>query len=79
MAGATIVPADCSSTRSLMLEQTEVQCPYCGEVIATEVDGSVGRYRYIEDCPVCCRPIEFEAELDLDGAPVLLRARRDDD
>ncbi|EIC20929.1 CPXCG motif-containing cysteine-rich protein [Thiorhodovibrio frisius] len=61
-----------------MLEQTAVQCPYCGETIATEVDGSAS-HRYIEDCPVCCQPIEFEAEIDDWGNLVRLNAWRDDD
>ena len=32
-------------------------CPYCGERISMLVDTSVGQ-TYIEDCEVCCRPIE---------------------
>jgi hypothetical protein len=62
-----------------MLHEVPVQCPFCGEAIAAEVDGSAGSHRYIEDCPVCCRPIEFQAEFDADGALTLLQARRDDD
>ena len=36
----------------------QVQCPYCGELIDLEVDSSEGGQSYIEDCSVCCRPIE---------------------
>ncbi|WPL18472.1 hypothetical protein Thiowin_03545 [Thiorhodovibrio winogradskyi] len=61
-----------------MLEQTTVQCPYCGETLITEVDGWTS-HRYIEDCPVCCRPIEFEATIDQLGELERLVARRDDD
>ena len=42
------------------LEQsTEVQCPYCGENFLTFVDLSAGDSEYIEDCQVCCRPIQL--------------------
>jgi len=36
----------------------QVQCPYCGESIGMQVDGSAGEQAYIEDCSICCRPIE---------------------
>ncbi|MBK1650404.1 CPXCG motif-containing cysteine-rich protein [Rhabdochromatium marinum] len=61
-----------------MLEQTLVQCPYCGETIATEVD-DWDCQGYIEDCPVCCRPIEFAVERDGRGDLVRWHARRDDE
>ncbi|MBK5931844.1 CPXCG motif-containing cysteine-rich protein [Halochromatium salexigens] len=61
-----------------MLEQTLVECPYCGETITTAVDGSAS-HRYIEDCPVCCRPIEFEAEINAWGDLARLNVCRDDD
>lgn len=42
------------------------QCPYCWEEISMLLDTSVRRQTYIEDCEVCCNPIEisvgFEAE-----------------
>lgn len=62
-----------------MLEETRVQCPYCGEEIDAAVDCSAGSHRYIEDCPVCCRPIEFEAEIDASGGLARLDVLRDDD
>ena len=34
-------------------------CPYCGEQISVVVDLSVRRQTYIEDCEVCCKPIEI--------------------
>lgn len=61
-----------------MLEQTVLSCPYCGETIATEVDGGNSQ-RFIEDCPVCCRPIEFAPELNGLGDLVRWHARREDD
>jgi hypothetical protein len=41
-----------------MLETTaEVACPYCGETITLLLDLSVEEQSYIEDCSVCCQPM----------------------
>jgi hypothetical protein len=42
-----------------MIETVSIHCPYCGESYETTVDLSAGSQRYIEDCAVCCRPIEI--------------------
>jgi len=34
------------------------QCPYCWEEISMILDASVPMQTYIEDCEVCCNPIE---------------------
>jgi transcription elongation factor Elf1 len=34
-------------------------CPYCGEEISMVLDLSVRRQTYVEDCEVCCNPIEI--------------------
>ena len=44
-----------------------VQCPHCGEAFETAVDLSAGSFRYVEDCQVCCQPIELAGEVDEDG------------
>lgn len=62
-----------------MLEAVEVVCPYCGEPISALADCSAGSRHYIEDCPVCCRPVEFFLETGFDQELVSLTARRDDD
>lgn len=51
------------------VESTRVQCPYCWERFEILVDCSVESQEYIEDCEVCCRPIQFEVEIDDDGIP----------
>ena len=51
------------------LETVDVQCPYCWETIDILVDCSVESQEYIEDCQVCCRPIEFDILVDEDGLP----------
>jgi Cysteine-rich CPXCG len=50
-------------------------CPYCGENISMVLDASVPRQTYIEDCEVCCRPIEISYAVE-DGAIVEFDARR---
>lgn len=35
------------------------QCPYCWEEISMLLDPSIGRQTYVEDCEVCCNPIEI--------------------
>jgi transcription elongation factor Elf1 len=35
------------------------ECPSCGEEISMLLDLSVHRQTYVEDCEVCCRPIEI--------------------
>ena len=47
--------------------ETSVQCPYCWERFILLVDGSVEDQEYIEDCEVCCRPIDFIVLVDEDG------------
>lgn len=53
-----------------------VQCPYCGEAFETAVDCSAGPFSYIEDCQVCCQPIELAGDVDDDGALRGLTASR---
>ena len=50
-----------------MLEAVVVHCPYCGEAFETSVDLSAGSQRYVEDCAVCCKPIEIALRVGADG------------
>jgi transcription elongation factor Elf1 len=43
------------------------QCPHCGEAISMVLDTSVPRQRYVEDCEVCCNPIEIRYEIEEDA------------
>jgi transcription elongation factor Elf1 len=36
-----------------------ITCPYCGENFELVVDCSIPEQEYIEDCEVCCRPINL--------------------
>ncbi len=49
---------------SSLTQEQYVQCPYCGEMISFVVDLSVGDQAYVEDCEVCCRPIEVSYATD---------------
>ena len=62
-----------------MTQVQNVQCPYCGETFETEIDVSVGNQEYIEDCYVCCKPIVFRIEVDMDGELAGLEVQREND
>lgn len=55
-------------------------CPYCGEPITLAIDDSAGSQQYIEDCQVCCRPIDVHVHVavDDDGAGTAGGMQRDD-
>jgi transcription elongation factor Elf1 len=42
-------------------------CPHCGEEISVVLDLSVNRQTYVEDCEVCCRPIEITYAVEDDA------------
>lgn len=48
-------------------EEVEIGCPYCGERITLLIDGSAGAQEYVEDCQVCCRPINLSVTVDEEG------------
>ena len=56
-----------------------VLCPYCGEPIDLFIDeGGGGAQRYVEDCPVCCRPCEVSVEAGEEGEPAVSIHRADE-
>ncbi len=59
--------------------QRRLDCPYCGEAFATVLVPEDGSQHCIEDCPVCCRPIELHIECDASGNIVSVTAMRDDE
>jgi hypothetical protein len=50
----------------------DIQCPYCGETIEVLIDCSVSQQDYIEDCQVCCRPINFNVTVGQEGEPYVV-------
>jgi hypothetical protein len=49
------------------LTEQSVSCPYCGESIEVLIDPSDADQQYIEDCQVCCKPINFTVSEGFDG------------
>ena len=52
-----------------MLPLRTIDCPYCGEAIELLIDDSVEHQTYVEDCSVCCRPINVDVVVDEDARP----------
>lgn len=44
------------------MNEHSFQCPYCWEYISMLLDDSVVFQKYIEDCEVCCNPIELKIQ-----------------
>lgn len=57
-----------------MIRKHTFTCPHCGERISMVLDLSAGGQRYVEDCEVCCNPVEISYETE-DGALVSFEAR----
>jgi hypothetical protein len=39
--------------------ETDISCPHCGESFPLLIDTSQREQSLIEDCSVCCRPIQL--------------------
>lgn len=50
-------------------EEVSEYCPYCGEPITLLIDCTVPDQAYIEDCEVCCRPINIHVVINALGIP----------
>lgn len=51
-----------------MDEEASYICDACGEEIVIPIDFSAGSHqRYVEDCPVCCRPNVVYLDIDAEG------------
>ena len=55
-----------------------VECPYCAESYETPIDLTAGSATQIEDCHVCCQPIEIETRIGADGGLDSMTVRRSD-
>jgi hypothetical protein len=60
------------------LSERTLGCPYCGESISILVDDTLPEQRYVEDCQVCCRPIELDIAVAPNG-DVTVDARSGDE
>ena len=47
------------------MEEMNIQCPYCLQAVTVLVDTGVYEYTtLIDDCEVCCRPIEISYSVE---------------
>lgn len=37
----------------------KIRCPYCNEAMDIFVDISAGDQSYVEDCQICCQPMQI--------------------
>jgi hypothetical protein len=57
-----------------------VQCPYCGESLEVWVDVTGGSsQKYVEDCQVCCQPMEVFVSVEEDAEECSVSVQRLDD
>jgi hypothetical protein len=49
------------------LTERPIDCPYFGETIRILIEPSDMDQQYIEDCQVCCRPINFLVYENMNG------------
>ncbi|MBZ5538211.1 MAG: CPXCG motif-containing cysteine-rich protein [Acidobacteriia bacterium] len=56
----------------------EMICPYCGQAQVLFVDISVRLQQYIEDCQVCCQPMEMSVTVEGEDE-ISIEARRSDE
>jgi hypothetical protein len=57
----------------------EIVCPYCGESILVTIDEGGGSVQhYVEDCSVCCKPIEISVGIGEDGELEVVGSRMDE-
>jgi hypothetical protein len=59
-----------------MSDVVEIQCPYCGERLELLVEEDL-RGRLVQDCEVCCNPIQLDVARDEWGDPQLRVERTD--
>lgn len=49
------------------LSEKMIDCPYCGESLDVLIDPADAGQQYIEDCQVCCKPINFVITETIEG------------
>ena len=78
--GAAVVPNRSIETGLKMLdtELHTIQCPHCGEPVEIAIDPSQEVSDYIEDCSVCCRPMNLRVEV-AEGSEPFVTVTSDDE
>lgn len=57
----------------------DLKCPYCGEASGSSVDLTDPSSSFIEDCQVCCQPMQVTVRIDNSGKLQQITAKRMDD
>lgn len=57
----------------------EIQCPYCWELYDVVIDNCGENQQYIEDCRVCCRPINFQISVECASPQIQINAYTEND
>jgi hypothetical protein len=47
----------------MTIAERRIHCPFCDEAMTILLDFSAGDQSYIEDCQVCCQPMQISFEL----------------
>ena len=61
-----------------MLDEAEIECPYCGATFTALIEPDDAGSDYIQDCEICCQPIRFRVRPDAAGALAVEVAREDE-
>jgi Cysteine-rich CPXCG len=57
-------------------DRVEIQCPYCGELLELQVEEDL-KGKLVQDCEVCCNPIQLDIRRDEWGDPQVAVDRAD--
>jgi len=49
---------------SELISEQYGHCPFCAQPITLVVDLSAGSQTYVEDCQVCCQPMQVSLDVD---------------
>ena len=60
-----------------LLEERHFDCPACGAPVSMVLDLSVTDQTYVEDCEVCCQPLEITVHAEA-GGEISFSARQAD-
>jgi len=59
----------------MSLETRSVQCPYCGETVELDIEPLEEAQTFIEDCSVCCKPIQYDVVMNADDEIEIIATR----
>lgn len=53
------------------IEYLDARCPWCSEMISLAVECIKDAQEYVEECPVCCAPIQVQVRGLETGTPMI--------